>query len=213
MAKRSEQLVILEKNLRKVKAITKGVCPVECKTTVQDLKVQSLILLSHAAIEEYLEITALDSAKKARDIFKNQGVITKALIGLISSGILEDKIEGRSKYKIGKDLCTNIDVFSEKAFNSFRNLIENNHGIRKSNQMNLLLPIGVNPEVVDSATMAALDSFGLKRGKVAHKLKIEKVHTLSEIDGDLKTILAGLQIYDDAANDAIRMRMRKKHSS
>ena len=52
--------------------------------------------------------------------------------------------------------------------------------------------------------MAVLDSFGGKRGKIAHEFKIAKSHTLSEIEGDINIIVAGLINYDTACIESLK---------
>lgn len=209
MTSPSTHFKALKASLAGIRPITNNVNKLFCETPVQHLKVRSFILLSHAALEEYLENAALDIALKARTLYKSKGYITKALVGLISSGVLEEINAGKQKKKITQDVFKNIDVFSLEAYNQFVAKVATNHGIKRDNQLNLFLPIGVNPDEVDFATVAALDAFGAKRGEIAHKAKITKIHTLSEILTDLETIAKGLRALDTAAQDALKVRMSK----
>ena len=198
----------LERSIRSTRAIASSVNPLFCNTKLDELKVKSYILLSHAAIEQYLEDLSFDVALNARNLFVKNGYITKCLIGLISSGILDEVSDGKGKKKISGNVFRNLDQFSSIAYSKYLEVIEGNHGIKKSNLMDLFLPLGVNPEIVDISTVAILESFGQKRGDIAHKAKISKTHTLSEIDSDLKQIVEGLRNFDAAACGSLRSRMK-----
>jgi hypothetical protein len=165
---------------------------------MQDLKVQAYVLLCHAAIEEYLEKLVLDVARQCIDKYHNHNTICRSLIGLISCGLIARIEEKALSKKISEELFQNIGEFSNVAYGRFRSIVGDNNGIKKTDQKKLMLPIGVDPELEDSATMASLDSFGGKRGAIAHGFKIAKTHTLSEIESDLTTIKAGLLNYDGA---------------
>lgn len=191
-------------SIKNMKPLIRQVNPLFCETPLQTLKVRSYILLSHAALEEYLEDLCKDVASIAVRKYKQHGNITNALLGLISSGLLDDISIGKAKKKVKQDLFHNIEIFATEALTQFHSVINNNNGIKKANQLSLLLPIGVDPESTDFATLAALDAFGTKRGDVAHKAKIAKAHTLSEIDSDLNSILNGLKLFDQASCNAIK---------
>ncbi len=194
----------LVKSIDEMKPLIRRVNPLFCETPLQALKVRSYILLSHAALEEYLEDLCKNVAGIAVKKYRDESKITRALLGLISSGLLDDISIGKAKKKVKQDLFHDIEIFAGEALTQFYNIIKNNNGIKKANQLSLLLPIGVDPESTDSATLAALDAFGTKRGDVAHKAKIVKEHTLSEIDGDLTSILAGLKLFDQASCNALQ---------
>jgi hypothetical protein len=175
----------------------------QCNTVVQELKIKSLMFLSHAIIEEYIETVVLDTAQKAVMIYDTENRITRALIGLISSGLIGRVEESGINKKIKKEPFENISLFSSYAFGRFKSLIGDNNGIRVNDQMKMLLPVGIDPGTEDPVTMAALDSFGGKRGAIAHTFKIAKSHTLSEIEGDIATIRSGLLNYDNACLAAL----------
>lgn len=200
----SEHYDRLVDNLKIARKTTGGVDPLYCRTDLQDLKVQSYILLSHAAIEEDLESIVLETAQIALQNYVSKQIITRALIGLISSGLIARMEEKTLTKKVSEDLFHNIGLFSGIAFGRFKSLVGENNGIKLKDQRKLLLPIGIDPEFEDSVTTAALESFGGKRGAIAHGLKITKKHTLSEIDGDIATIVAGLKNFDQACSTVIQ---------
>jgi len=187
--------------------ITGGVNKLGCETDLQHLKLQGYILLCHSALEQYLEDLGLTAAQAARDIFSNTGVITKTLVALISSKLVDDLPE-KSKTKVKTELLSNIEEFSKEAFNRYRSVVISNNGIVKKDQNKILLPIGVDPSSVDLVLMNNLHAFGANRGDVAHKFKVQRTHTLTAIDTNLATILEGIIAYDQAVCDALKFRMR-----
>ncbi|MEZ4870096.1 MAG: hypothetical protein R3C14_52695 [Caldilineaceae bacterium] len=46
--------------------------------------------------------------------------------------------------------------------------MENNHGIKEANILQLLLPVGVEADEIDDVWLAAINSFGEERGRAAH---------------------------------------------
>lgn len=169
-----------------------------CNTEVQELKVKSYIFLSHAIFEEYIEQITLSTATEALRKFTAESTITTTLVGLISSGIIGRIDEDGISRKLKREPFEDIGLFATTSFGRFKSIVSNNNGIKKDDQLKLLLPVGVDPETEDPATMAALDGFGTKRGNIAHAFKISKAHTLSEIESDVETIKIGLQSFDQA---------------
>lgn len=55
-----------------------------------------------------------------------------------------------------------------KAGNGYYHLIQNNHGIRESNLVALLQPVGIELADLDGTWVSTIDSFGNARGEVAH---------------------------------------------
>ena len=197
------QYSLLLAALAAIRPITKNVNPLICDTPLQTLKVRSYILLTHAALEEYIEELTLEVAKAAVQQFTANKSICIALLGLVSSTLLDEVSVGKAKKRATQDVFNNIDVFAAEALTRFHMLVKGNNGIKRNDQLSLFLPIGVDPEQADSATLAAMDAFGTKRGDIAHKAKITKTHTLSEIESDIATIVSGLKMFDQAACEAL----------
>lgn len=197
----------LKEALKQLKILVRNVDPIECKTNLQDLKLQSYILLSHAIFEEYLERLAGEIASEARKALRSENHISKVLVGLVASGIVDEVEEKKANRKIVEKTFRSIADFSDTAYNNFLKLIDDNHGVKKENQKKLLLPIGLDPEQIDLATMAALDAFGTRRGGIAHKFKIEREHSLSQIQNEINQITLGLVNFDEAACEALKTGM------
>ncbi|MFN9399440.1 MAG: hypothetical protein ACK57R_15930, partial [Dolichospermum sp.] len=75
-------------------------------------------------------------------------------INNISKTVKEEKI------KISKK----IDL----AVESFKRVISQNHGVKEDHILSLLLPIGIDSDDLDPAWLADMNTFGEKRGLVAH---------------------------------------------
>lgn len=197
----------LRKGLLHAEKVVGGVYPYGCRTDLQHLKLQSFILLAHAVIEQYLEDLCLEVARDARTIFVNDGIITKALVGLITSQVLAEKSSGKGSKKIGSEMAKNLDVFSRDAFNYYTEVVKSNHGIKKENLKSLFFPIGIDPLTVDLALANTLDSFGTTRGLIAHKFAIRRENTLSSVKSELAVIVRDLTTLDREAISSLQMRM------
>lgn len=196
----------LNSSLKKAKLITGGINKLGCDTDLQHLKLQAYILLCHAALEQYIEDLALAAAQAARKKYVGSGVITKTLVALISSKLVDD-ISTKSKSRL-TDLSSNVEEFSKEAFNRYQSVVKSNNGIVDRDQKKILVPIGVDPETVDVVLMHNLHAFGAKRGDVAHKFKVQRTETLTSVETELATIFGGIIGYDQAVCEALRSRMR-----
>jgi len=150
---------------------------------------------------------ALSAAKAARKTYTDSGIITKTLVALISSKLVDDMSE-KSKLKLTSDLSSNVEEFSKEAFNKYRGVVLSNNGIVDRDQRKILVPIGVNPETVDIVLMNNLHGFGARRGDVAHKFKVKRTDTLTAVETELVTIVGGIIAYDQAVCAALKLRMR-----
>ena len=89
----TQHYVKLRESLKKAEVITRGIDRRECKTELQHLKLQAYVLLCHSALEEYIEDLGLSVAQQARSLFSNSGLITRALVALISSRLVDELSE------------------------------------------------------------------------------------------------------------------------
>jgi len=197
----------LTSSLRKAKLITGGINKLGCDTDLQHLKLQAYILLCHAALEQYIEDLALAAAQAARSKYAGSGVITKTLVALISSKLVDD-MSTKSKLRLTTDLSSNVEEFSKEAFNRYHDVVKANNGIVDRDQKKILVPIGVDPESVDVVLMNNLHTFGARRGDVAHKFKVQRTETLTSVDTELTTISTSIIGYDQAVCEALRSRLR-----
>lgn len=194
-------------SLKKAKLITGGINKLGCETDLQHLKLQAYILLCHSALEQYIEDLGLAAAQEARSNYAKSGVITKTLVALISSKLVDDLTE-KSKSKLTADLASNIEEFSKEAFNRYRAVVISNNGIVDTDQNKILIPIGVDPSTVDLVLKNNLHAFGAKRGDVAHKFKVQRTDTLTSVHTDLTTIVTGIIAYDQAVCEALKSKLK-----
>ncbi|MDR5746437.1 hypothetical protein QCE73_25015 [Caballeronia sp. LZ029] len=90
--------------------------------------------------------------------YVDSGIITKALVTLISSKLIDDLSE-KSKSKLTTDLSSNAGEFSKEAFNRYRTVVKSNNGIVDRDQKRFLVPIGFDPATVDVVLMNNLHVF------------------------------------------------------
>ena len=194
-------------NIDHAKKVLSRIPDHDVKTRLQSLKIQSFILLAHSAFEEYLEERCFQAANKSVRLLVEEGIITKVTIGLISSKILDD-IKEKSRKKILESTSSDIITFATEALTLYRSTYISNNGILNHNQINLLRPIGVDPESTSLSTFNALHSFGSKRGDIAHKFRaIRSEHTASSIITEVNTITSGLIEYEQEIESSLQTRM------
>ena len=130
-------------------------------------------VLAHAEIESYLEErawTIVIDAKKAWET----GKTTRTLICLLGFSDLTmdkppDTLKKPSNVKQDNhDKRLEITEKINSAIKSFKKVIDNNHGLKEKNILALLLPIGIDSDDLDPAWLADMNTFGEKRGLVAH---------------------------------------------
>lgn len=123
-------------------------------------------LLAHAEIESYLEAVSFETAIKAYDAWQVRGMVTEPLISMVAyTESSLGKIPETTPRTGPPDLQTRI----EKSKNSLtRYSTSQNNGIRESNILRLLLPVGIREADIDSIWLSTIDSFGKDRGVTAH---------------------------------------------
>jgi HEPN superfamily RiboL-PSP-like protein len=129
--------------------------------------VRAYRLLAHAEIEAYIEDQARDVVMKTVQAFKNDGKPRMVVLTLISfhGGA------GASATAIKKIYSGNTSFLHDKvdaARTAQMRLIAKNNGIKETDVLQLLMPLGFEKADVDATLLATMDSFGANRGKVAH---------------------------------------------
>lgn len=195
MTEKSNALQKLKSDLVAANQLVRRIDLIECKTPLQHLKLRGFILISHSAIEEYLESVCRDAARRSKKKFKETGVITKSAISLVATCVV-DKISDSGRKKITSSVAQNLELFLNEAVNTFEITITNNNGITLKDQAKLLLPIGVDLSVEDLPLSQDLNAFGKKRGDVAHHFQAQSEDTLSDIKSRLNQIETSLEALD-----------------
>jgi len=133
-------------------------------------------VLAHAEIESYLEDRVWEVVLNAKIAWDITGTTSRTLICLLGfSDLTMDKPPDtlNKPNNVSQDNYDKRLKITEKinsAIRSFRKVIDNNHGVKEKNILALLLPIGINSNELNTNTawLATMNTFGEKRGLVAH---------------------------------------------
>ena len=119
------------------------------------LKIRAFRVLAHAELENYIENVCRDvlSATQNSTNTSSKNKVEQSLIKY-NSVANEKKHFGSAQLKT--------------ALGSYRDSINKNHGIKEKNIFTLFIPIGIDIEQIDSTLLAALESYGETRGRIAH---------------------------------------------
>ena len=155
-------------------------------------------VLAHAEIEWYLEEIVFETANKAYDSWRQHGLVTKPLLAVVAYA---ESHLGRVPQTIPTGTSSDLDDRIKKSlvwFNTYTK--RSNHGIRVENILRLLLSVGISEFDIDQAWLATTNSFGQRRGEIAHTSQQvyrppnpedelntvnQIVHGLKDIDGKL----------------------------
>jgi hypothetical protein len=170
-------------------------------------------LLAHAEIEYFLEERVWEVVINAKRIWDETGKSSRILLGIIAfSGQMMEipptsltpvrAIRTVHPNKIKLDNKINISI------NCFKRVIDQNHGLKESNLLALLLPIGIDSDDLDSAFLATMNTFGEQRGLVAHSsATVYRMLQLPDPANELNTIsqiMMGLAELDELISDLDR---------
>lgn len=189
----------LKASLRHIGKILARVPEDECISALDHLKVQSFILLAHAAFEQYIEEIVTAVSREAHSQLKRQNRICRAMLSLVASEAMQQVNDDIARRKIKAAAASDLLVFASSAVANLTQDIRANHGVTTEDQNRLFLQIGIAPEEVDLGVSAALDAFGTKRGSIAHKFKMQTHETRSSVLSETNQILNGLLTFDAEA--------------
>jgi len=120
---------------------------------------RAFVVLTHAEIESFCEDIALKKANAACAAYPRE--VRPSLRKLVA-------------YHVGKHRRSWSDVTAppqavvDGASKAFRETIKSNHGLKRNNLEQLLYPLGLVEADFSSTWFAQMDSFGTKRGELAH---------------------------------------------
>ncbi len=151
---------------------------------------RAYIVLAHAEIEAFCEDIVRDKATTAKNTFDAAGRVTPVLRRIVSYHV------GKNQRSWSEVRTPSADVV-EKALQSHFTAINNNHGIKRTSLERLMYPLGVLERHMDATWLAQMDSFGRKRGSVAHSsVRTAKApDPLSELT-TVNQLLSGLLLLD-----------------
>lgn len=126
-------------------------------------------ILVHAEIESYLEDRSrevLDAAWKHWKATRTPSETVVCLLGFseVALKLPPDSLGGG----VNRQSYESVEIPLQKAFNVLIASLKNNHGIKESNVLSLVLPLGIDHRKLDSTLLSDLSSYGNARGLVAH---------------------------------------------
>ncbi|HEY9801565.1 MAG TPA: HEPN domain-containing protein [Leptolyngbyaceae cyanobacterium] len=134
-------------------------------------------VLAHAEIESYLEDRAWEVVQDAKKVWNNTRKAGLTLVSIIAfSGqtmeLPPETLTPRKGSKNVRDEKIKLNKKINLALESFSRVINQNHGVKEANILALLLPIGIDSDDLNRAWLATMNTFGEKRGLIAHKSAI-----------------------------------------
>jgi hypothetical protein len=170
----SDRFITLITQLNRLKdEFLPEISPISSYSESQLSRTAAYRVLAHAEIESYLEERAWEVVQNAKTLWDTSGRTTRTLICLLGfSGLTMDKpSDTLSRNNVTQDNHDKRLKISKKivlSSNEFWKIIDNNHGVKEKNILALLLPIGIDSDDLDPAWLADMNTFGEKRGLVAH---------------------------------------------
>jgi hypothetical protein len=197
----SARFVELERRLKKLRArfLPKVFSATGDYTDRQLDHARGYRLLAHAEIEAFLEDRAQQVAIGSLKRFRLDGRPRHVLMNLLAFNLVQDEV----KLQKLKDVYATKTMYCGEAIGivttAFNRALAMNNGIREVNVLRVLLPLGLDPHLIDPAWLSTLDAFGLNRGEIAHKSM--KTHQQIDPQDELNTthiLLRGLEDLDTA---------------
>lgn len=141
---------------------------------LDQMRLKSYIFLSHAAFEEYLESVTISALRRARRLMLADGRASKLIVSAVSHYRINTK--GIWPLVAAKpSVIDALDKLAEQAINEHIAAVYENHGIKTKDQNNLCLPLGISVHAFDHVLSQNLNSFGEKRGKIAHGFRMSQI--------------------------------------
>lgn len=142
---------------------------------------RAFIVFAHAEVEDYLETCCRAKAKRALEQLKSGSPTLVATSLLTYFGEKASVPAEMAKWTTANTSLAHDFPICDPAVTRFmlkqtKLAIEayvaqcrSNHGIKEANLLQLLIPLGVNPGVIDLTWMVELNAFGSERGNQAHR--------------------------------------------
>ncbi|CAI0827591.1 HEPN domain-containing protein [Serratia quinivorans] len=132
-------------------------------------------LLSHAEFESYLEDVSKDIVMDAVKKWRNDRIPSITIVSFLaayhSSWSSSNDIHNDEIISLAKNRTNPKDSIMDAvniALKQFIQKIKSNHGIKAENFKTLIFPTGLDVDSIDNNLFIKLDSFGSKRGEIAH---------------------------------------------
>lgn len=143
------------------------------------VRCSALVLLSHAEIEHAIEDACVELSRSV----ESAKLPASAMLAWSIAAHGRDGIDVKVLAKAVK-----AGGFVEKCAKDYRDLVEKNLGVKRSNLEALLLPIGVDIGALEMY-VDVLDKFGSIRGEIAHKspLKMQRQDAASAVKANVES--------------------------
>ena len=160
-------------------------------------------MLAHAEIESYLEAVANEAIDNAYTLMKVKSKASYLLVSFLSAyhrgWSYEPGQEGIFGLKPGaKDQKALLDGIDVAVRQYKQTILKNNNGIKIANLKMIFLPLGVDIDGLDAAWLGTIESYGRRRGEIAHSSK--RIQTLIDPKDEFSAteqVMAGLSIFDE----------------
>ncbi|WP_339527612.1 HEPN domain-containing protein [Pseudomonas sp. EL_65y_Pfl2_R96] len=148
-------------------------------------------LLAHAEIESYLEDVVRQIADKTLAKWQASNIGSKELISVLAALKNDPEISDRQLFSL-----KTTEETVNYSFVLFKKRITKNNGIKEKDVKALMSPIGFDIEALIPELVPLLDSFGTKRGEVAHSTSLKKEINPKDEVADVKNIHGYLEKLD-----------------
>jgi hypothetical protein len=174
------------------------------------IRTNAYSVLAHAEFEEYIETRVWDLALSSVHALATTGSVNRVIACLIAFSGKEQKFPPETLAPPAGITMSSWDEkleFVERAksaLNAFKQVINQNHGIREKNLLGLLLPVGIQSAQLYVTWLSTVDSFGQQPGMIAHHSAASYRATLlpdphTELN-TVRKILTGFRDIDDHLN-------------
>ena len=202
--RQSRKYRILEKNLDKLeKNFIPKKSDIGAYSEKEYLMTKAYMLLTYAEIEYYFEQNSVEIAKDRFNKWKEKekaNITVIALVAFSESG-KEKPPETIASPQPGQEgfWKNKISLINKasKALSEYQFEVINNHGIKESNILKLLLPIGFPYDKFDETWLAEMNSFGIQRGIFAHSTFVNNLPDPQEEIKRIKKIVKGIKLIDN----------------
>lgn len=197
--KQSKQFRELERSLNKIeKNLLPKIRTDGSYTEREKLLVRSYRLLAHAEFEYYFEKIAESIIIQAHVAWVSNRKASNVLTSLASFSQTKTEIPKNAFSSNGNP--NRGASFEERLIFARRQYIKKlneNNGIREKDLLKILLPLGLSIYDVDNTWLNSIDSFGSKRGAVAHcSIKVQYIIDPATERNEIRDILEGIRELD-----------------
>lgn len=153
---------------------------------------KAYVLLVHAELEKYFEILSIMIAKDSFLKFDLDNKPTLPLLSLTSTNLYV--IKDNKKKDLDIDFNTRVKGFYTK----YIALVKENNGIKAKNVSELFWMLGLSKDKIGDDLLSLLDSYGIKRGAIAHtgKLANKKLLNIKEEEKSVIQLIDEIDKFD-----------------